>query len=432
MIEKPSSVEDVERPADVLVSARERAIVPSAHAKSARSNLAPVKTSALSRVAAMGIWPGKWGPKIPVLWTSFMAIVGIPTLVVVFYFAFLASDQYVAEVRLAVRASAQSGEQKSASASDALSKLAVGGAPQLAGQEAHIVAEYLRSRAAIEDLGRHLDLPAIYRRGESDIWARLKEKPSAEELQKYWSSMIVTSVDGPSGIVTILVRAFRAEDARALAEACVKVSETLVNSLSERARRDALSKAEAEVRRTEGLLREALNKLRQFRDTEGYLDPAAAATSTSQLLLEALAERARLQSDMFVMTRALASNAPTLTALKDRIGSMDQQIGQLRGELTSSSRQSKTVSSALVRFEELELQRIFAEKLHGLAQGGLERARIRAEQQQIYLTMFVPPYLPEEAKYPERLAMSVIIPIMLLVLWSIFALTAAAIEDHLK
>ena len=79
----------------------------------------------------------------------------------------------------------------------------------------------------------------------------------------------------------------------------------------------------------------------------------------------------------------------------------------------------------------MELQRVFAEKLFAMAQSGLERARIRAQQQQVYLTVFVPPYLPEEARYPERLTMSFLIPLVLLIIWSIFALTALAIEDHL-
>ena len=98
----------------------------------------------------------------------------------------------------------------------------------------------------------------------------------------------------------------------------------------------------------------------------------------------------------------------------------------------SKSEQAKTVASALVKFEELEVQRLFAEKLHGLAQSGLERARARAEQQQVYLTVFAPPYLPEEARYPKRLMMSLIILLLLGIVWSIFALVAAAIEDHLK
>ena len=370
------------------------------------------------------------GAKIPVLFGSFVVGVLIPSLCVVLYLAFIASDQYVAEARLSVRAAPME-RASGLSGANALAKLSAGGMPQLADQDAHIVAEYLRSRAAVEDIGEIVDLAAIFRRPGLDFWARLKAEPKAEELQKYWSGMLRTSVDGPSGILTISVRAFRPEDAKALAEACVRVSEDLVNKISERARIDALRKAEEEVRRADGLMQQALRDLRAFRDKEGILDPGATATATSQLLLGAIAERGRLQTDMFVLSRALAPNAPTVKALKDRIDAMDSQIEQIRGEMTNKSAQAKTLSAALVRFEQLDMQRIFAEKLFAMAQGGLERARLRAQQQQVYLTVFVPPYLPEEARYPERLAMSLVIPLALMVIWSIFALTGLAIEDHL-
>ena len=376
--------------------------------------------------ALSGVWR-----KIPLLWASFILAVVVPSLGAVLYLVFLASDQYVAEARLSVRAAQTDRMSALAGASASLAKLGAGMTPQLADQDAHIVAEYLRSRAAVEDLGQTLDLPAIFRRPGLDFWARLKNEPKAEELQKYWAGMLRTSVDGPSGILTISVRAFHPQDAKALAEACVRIAEALVNRISERARNDALRKAEEEVRRADGLVQQALRDLRTFRDKEGILDPGSAATATSQLLLGAIAERGRLQTDMFVMTRALAPNAPTIKALKDRIDALDGQVEQLRGELTNKSEQAKTLSAALVRFEQLEIQRIFAEKLYALSQGGLERARIRAQQQQVYLTVFVPPYLPEEARYPERLAMSLVIPLVLLVIWSIFALTGLAIEDHL-
>jgi capsular polysaccharide transport system permease protein len=375
------------------------------------------------------IWD--WLRKIPPLWASFIVVVVVPSLMTIFYLAFLASDQYVAEARFSVR-TAQIAQSQDNTLQNAAANLASGAMPQLAGQDAHIVADYLRSRAAIEDLSPRMNLQDIFQRPGTDFWARLKKQSTAEEFQSYWSSMITTSVDGPSGIVTITARAFRPDDAKALAEACVEISESLVNKLSERARNDALREAEAEVRRTEGLVRDALVGLRIFRDQEGFIDPVSAANSTSHLLLGALSERVRLQSDMFVLSRAMGPSAPSITSLKDRIDGIDAQIEQLRGQLTGKSADGKTVSSALVRFEELDLQRIFAEKLYTLAQNALERARVRAQQKQLYLSVFVPPYLPEEAKYPERLALSVIVPLVLLIIWSIFALTAAAVEDHLR
>jgi capsular polysaccharide transport system permease protein len=60
----------------------------------------------------------------------------------------------------------------------------------------------------------------------------------------------------------------------------------------------------------------------------------------------------------------------------------------------------------------------------------LERARLLAESRTIYVTVFVPPAPPQEAKYPERLSLSIVVTISLLVLWGIGALTGAVIEDH--
>ena len=65
-----------------------------------------------------------------------------------------------------------------------------------------------------------------------------------------------------------------------------------------------------------------------------------------------------------------------------------------------------------------------------MAQGALERARSRAQRQSIFVEVFVPPALPEYAKFPERLALSLLAPLALLVIWGIFGLTAAAVEDH--
>jgi capsular polysaccharide transport system permease protein len=88
------------------------------------------------------------------------------------------------------------------------------------------------------------------------------------------------------------------------------------------------------------------------------------------------------------------------------------------------------LSAAIVGYEELELKRIFAEKFYAMAQDALERARIRAERQNVYVSVFMPPGLPEEAQFPERLSLSLLIPLGLLIVWGIGALTAAAIEDH--
>jgi capsular polysaccharide transport system permease protein len=363
---------------------------------------------------------------------TFIVCVLIPSLIVIVYLWAFASDQYLAEARFAIRSTTpetiRDGDRGSNnSAGQALSS---GTLPTLAGQDAYVVAAYIRSSAILSDLPPTLDPRVLFDRPEADAWFRLAHDASIEETTAYWREMVTTYVDGPSGMVTVNVRAFRPADAKNLAEAILTASEKLVNSLTARARRDAMAHSEEDVRNAEKMVRDSLAEMRIYRDTVGYIDPAAAAASTSQLLLEAMSEKIRLENEYFVAARAMAANAPTVTAMKTRLEAYDRQIEQLRGRLTGESSDGRAISAGLAHFEELELKRVFAEKMYAMSQNALERARQRAERQSLYLTVFVPPMLPEEATYPKRTSFSLLIPAGLLVLWGIMALIAATVEDH--
>jgi len=351
----------------------------------------------------------------PAYLLSFFALVVAPAFAAAVYFAFLASDQYVAETRFAVRSSQI--ETLGDKMKSALSSISVAIAtPVMSGQDAYIVATYIRSRAIVDDLTKTLDLRAIFRRPEADFWARLKDGASAEELLAYWQGMVSVYVDALSGVVTVDVRAFRREDALALAQAVTAASEALANSVSARARDDEMKRAESEVRRSEGKVVAALADLRAFRDKEGMIDPVSEATSTGTLLTTALADKIKLQNNLFVATRAMSEDAPTVQALKTRLEALDRQIDDLKSELTGAAAGGASISGVLGRFEQLDLQREFAEKLYEMSQNDLERARQKAEAQNIYVSVFVPPALPQEAKYPQRLALSLLTAIGLTIL----------------
>lgn len=358
---------------------------------------------------------------------SLIACVVVPVLAASLYFAFIASDQFAAEARFAVRAvsSADSGGDKLKSALSAVTSV-----PAIAGQDAFIVAAYIKSRAIVDDLSKSIDLRDIFRRPEADFWARLPANASAETLTSYWQEMVSAYVDGPSGILTLRVRAFRADDALRIANAVIKASEALANEISMRARADTMKLAEREVRGAESRVVASLADLRRFRDSAGFIDPTAQATSTGLLLTDLLSQKIKLQNNYFVALRAMSPEAPTVQSMKTRLDGLDQQIEEQKAKLTSNSTETGTIASLLPKFEELELQNRFAEKLYSVAQDGLEQARQRAEAQSLYVSVFVPPALPEEARFPERFSLSVAIALTLIVLWGIGALTALIIEDH--
>lgn len=367
-------------------------------------------------------------PKPPFYLTTFVLFVLLPAIAAQIYLIFLASDQFQATARFAVRSAQESGQGMAA-----IQAVTQGGGlsqVSIAGQDAHVVVAYIKSRAILDDLQKTIDIRTIYSRPEADFWARLKKDATAEELTDYWLGMVTTNVDGPSGIVTIYVKAFRAQDALDLANAVVKASEALVNDVSTRAKRDAMKRAEEEVARADAMVQKALADLRTFREKVGYIDPVASATMTSTLIAKAMADKIQIENELFVSSKMMSPNAPTLKALASRLEIVNQQIDRLKASLTGSGQSDTPLSNSLVEFEEKELQKTFAVKLYTMSQDALENARLLAEKQNIYISVFVPASLPQEARFPERISLSIIIPITLVVMWGIFALLGAAIEDH--
>ena len=424
------------RPGQVPVQSRDSVTVP------AEIEDAQIVAPEAKRGFALGLLALRSVKSSPLL-ASFIGCVLVPAFAATIYFVFLASNQWAAEARFEVRqvdidsrdtsltnASQTNGQSGSTQGAQQSAQSITNFSFTATGQDAYIVTNYIASRAIVDDLSAMLNLREIFRRPEADFWARLKRNATIEELVDYWKSMVSTYIDAPSGIVTVQVRAFRTDDAVALARAVLQLSENLVNRISDRARHDAMETAEKEVRRTYEMTQAALADLHRFRDSAGIIDPMQTGTEVAKLLIPLMTEKIRLESDLFVASRNLDDSAPTIKALKSRLQSAEQQIADLRGRLTNTQGGNNTLAASIAKFEALELQRQFAEKLYSLAQADLDRARQRADRQSVYLTVFVPPSLPEESRYPRRVAFPILIFIGLTILWSIVVMTIASVEDH--
>ena len=294
----------------------------------------------------------------------------------------------------------------------------------------HVTASYLESRAALADLGRSADIAAMFRRPEADSWARLPDGTSAEAFFVYWRARVRVAIDGPSSIVTLRVRAFRAEDAKWLADRMIANAEALVNRLSLRQKQDALSRARAEAAESDRRLTEATASLVTYRETAGLLDPEREADEIVGLLSTLTAERIRLQNQLKVLSEVMDRDAPRPRALRTRLVRVKEDIARLRADMAAETTSETTLADALGAFEALEIRRRFVARLYGLAQTRLIEAEIDLARQTVFLNLFDPPQLPEEAVFPRRAGFTLIAAAVLLVGWATLALIWASVADH--
>ncbi len=143
--------------------------------------------------------------RLPLRLLSFLLVVIAPTAVASGYYFLVAADQYVAEFRFGLRSSEPI-------RADTGALLAGSAAPLQTVIDSYAVAQYIGSRAIVDDLGKTLDLRRMFSTTAADWPARLHLPVTIEELTAYWRRQIDAFFDPVNG--TIVVRAARLYPAR--------------------------------------------------------------------------------------------------------------------------------------------------------------------------------------------------------------------------
>ena len=359
-------------------------------------------------------------------WLSFMIVVAVPVVTAAAYYFLVAADQYVAEFRFALRSAEPERPDPGLFLQERI-------APSPIGVDSYAVVQYLASRAIIDDLSASIDLRQMFSRSEADWPARLDPPVSIEELVRYWKGQVDAFFDATNGTIAVKARAFTPQDALKLAEGILASSERLVNDLSTRARHDALRRAEEEVGRAEKRLKLALTRLREFRDKEGIIDPRKTADATIALAGRVRDELVRTGTELSTLKHYMREDAPSIKMLEARAQSLEAQRRAVESEVTDKEKaRSEALSRVMGAYEQLESDRTFAENAYQHALEALDRSRINADRQQVYLATFVQPTLPEEALYPRRLQSFAVASGVAFVVWMIGGFIVQSIRDHLR
>jgi capsular polysaccharide transport system permease protein len=370
--------------------------------------------------------PDQAAPRRPPLaLLSFILVVVLPAAIAGLYYFLIAADQYVVEFRFGLRSVAPARNAAAVLLQQSL-------ANSQAGLDSYAIVQYAESRAVIDDLDRRLDLRAMFTRPESDWPARLHVPASIEQLVRYWRHQVDAFYDASDGTITIRTRAFRPGDAFVLAQAIAASCERLVNSLSARARQDALRNSKDEVARSETRLEAALARLRVFRDQEGIIDPHKNAASSLALSSRLHDELVHSEAELSALQTYLHGDAPSVRLLEAKIRSLAARQHAVAGAVTTGDTPAAPGLSRLIStYDELAAERNFAEIAYNHALAALDRARENANRQQVYLAVFVAPSLPEEALYPHRLRNVAIVLLVAFAVWGIGSLLVHSIQDHL-
>ena len=356
---------------------------------------------------------------------SFVIIVVLPMLAASVYYGLIATRQYSTEVRFSLK----SGEP---SVLDSLSGL-TGLASSQQSQDSQIIVNFIRSRAMAEAIDREFDFRRLYSSNEIDLLSRFDPEKPIEDLVLYWRSRVDALLEGQSGIITVDVRAFSAEESLRLANRIVELSEQLVNQMSERSRRTLLQQAKVELDRAEQRLRGASSTMRDIRNSEGILDVKVAAEASGKVISALKIELAGRESEYNVRLQNVSAEAPQMRILNAQIVNLKQQIAKFTDEVAglNTNRPSRTLADSLSTLDRFQIELTLAQQQYASAASAYENARVDLDTQQAYLVTFLKPTLAEKSLYPKRWWNWSIIVFPALFLWFLMLGVAFLIRDYM-
>lgn len=363
---------------------------------------------------------------------TFLAFVLAPTIITALFYVFVASDQYATESSFSVR-----GAEASSSGIDIGSFAGIGGMGIAADDEAadsFIVQEYIRSREMVESLITEANFIEIYSRPSADGYYRLDPDTSIEDMTAYWQMMCDVDFDTDTGIITMTVRAFRPQDAETITRKVLEKAEALVNELSRRSRDDRVAAAKREVDIAEQRYANSRTALAANRATEKEIDPTATAQTRAELVGGLESQLAEKEAELSALRATMSDNAPRVQVVRNEIVALQRQIAveRLSVAVAEQGDTQPVLTDRLSQYEELLAEREFSERAYVSALSTLEAARINALKQQRYLAVFVRGSAPEKSTFPEGLRWTLIVFGVLLAIWTVCSLVAAAVRDQLE
>lgn len=354
-----------------------------------------------------------------------VGMVALPMFLATIYFTLLASDRFVSETVVAVRAASQ--EQGSIPGM----ALMLGMVNPPSREDTLYLREYVHSLDLLKILDRRLKLREHYSAIRSDRAYILSADASQEDFLEYYRKRIEVTFDETTSLLKVRVQAFDPQFANALSKAILEESERFVNVFSQRMAREQMAFAEVEMARSAGKVEEAKNSVLTFQTRNKLLDPMAQAQATEALTATLQGTLSQQEAELRNLQTFLAPNSFQIRAQRSQIAATRAQLDAERVRATSG-RSADRLNALAAEFEELKLKAEFAQDAYKLSLTAVENARIDASRKLKSLIVIDSPSQPETAEYPTRIYNLITLLIVTLMLYGIARLVLATIRDHVE
>lgn len=351
---------------------------------------------------------------------SFVLAVLVPVAGAAYYLYVHAADQYASKVGFTVR------REESGSAMEILGGLT--SLSSASSSDTDILYEFIQGQKLVNAIDQELGLRAMFTLPGNDPYFRLSDDASIEDLVEYWSEMARIYYAPGTGLIEVEIRAFRPQDAKAIAEALFRYSSTMINELSNIARADTTRYAKQELDTAVARLKEARQAMTRFRNEKQLVDPSADLQGQTGLINSLQAQLAEALIELDLLGSMTRETDPRVEQAKRRIEVIERRIESERRKLGAPS--GEAYADLVGAFEVLKVDMEFAEKTYFSALSTYDAALSEAGRQSRYLAAYLEPTLAEKPQYPQRAINLAVLSLILFGVWTILVLVYYSLKDR--
>ena len=330
---------------------------------------------------------------------SFVSFVIIPTAIVALYYILLASPRYESQALVSLK---QNNPMQIAE--NPMSAM-LGGAASPTIQESYLLINYIQSAQMLNNLQTHLNLKQHYQNSSVDFISRLSKSADNLDFLKYFNKMVSLEYNIQSNAITINVQAYTADQAKKTLDEIITKSQASVDNISHTLAQNKMRFSQIQLKEIKQKALSAQNKLVEYQNKRGILDPESSMTSKTTLIGELKGQLAASETQLTNLKSYMNPGASEIKAIEQQIVALKTQINKERDEFLKENPNSdkSELDDLISNYPWLKLNAEFAMNEYQSALQSFETAKLQNQSQQIYLVDVVQPTLPDTAKYPRVL-----------------------------
>ena len=362
--------------------------------------------------------------KLALLLTRLSFFVFIPTIIVGYYFMFMATPMFATNSEFVIQQADSTGSSAGG----------LGGMFQGTGmatqQDSITVQSYLASRAALVRLDEDHGFRAHFSAPEIDSVQRLTPDATNEALFELYQKRVKISYDPTEGILRMEVIAATPEASQEFSESLIEYAEEQVDQLTRRLREDQMAGALASYQSAETRRSEALAEWLKIQESTDIIDPAATTGAIISQVSALESQRQQLQLSLAGKLSVSRPNQAQVDGLRAQITNLDTLINDLRSQMTSTSDGGNSIASDNTRLRLAEENYNFQTVLVQQALAQMEATQIEANRQVRYLSMGVEPVAPDEATYPRAFENTMLAFLIFSGIYLMISLTSSILREQ--